>query len=175
MRQRWALFAVGAWFAGNVLVATVAAENFFTIDRLLAESRNTAFLTEVERIGRPQSRDLLRYLSSELNRLYFQQWTIAQVAIGVSILWLIGFKAGSAKARWAVLAMLAIVAAGIVWLAPQIVAVGRGLDFVPRDPPPPALDRFWTLHAIYTGLELCKLVLGVLAAAWIGPWIGPRN
>jgi hypothetical protein len=47
--------------------------------------------------------------------------------------------------------------------------VGRSLDFVPRNPPPPALRRFWILHGVYTFLEGCKLVVGgVIVAVWIG-------
>ena len=68
MKQRWAMFAMGAWLAGNVMVAVVAAENFYTVDRLLARSTNRVFATETARVGRPETRDLLRYLASELNR-----------------------------------------------------------------------------------------------------------
>jgi hypothetical protein len=41
--------------------------------------------------------------------------------------------------------MLALVAAMLVCLSPQIVSLGRSLDFVPRDPAPPGLRRFWIL------------------------------
>jgi hypothetical protein len=72
------MFALGVWLAGTILVSVVAAQNFFTIDRLLAESPNATFMSLVERIGRSEARDLLRYLSSELNRLYFQMWNVTQ-------------------------------------------------------------------------------------------------
>ncbi len=69
-KQRVALVLMGAWLAGTVCASVVATENFYTIDRLLAGSPNAAFATAVQRLGPPQARDLLRYLSSELNRLY---------------------------------------------------------------------------------------------------------
>ena len=168
MKQRWAMFAMGAWLAGNLMVAVVAAENFYTIDRLLAGSPNRAFASEVARVGRTETRDLLRYLSSELNRRYFQLWNATQVAIGLLLLWLIARGPSAAPARWAVLAMVALVVLTMVWLTPEIISVGRSLDFVPRDPPPPALRRFWMLHGVYTFLEGCKLVVGVIVAVWIG-------
>lgn len=160
------MLAMGAWLAGMIIVSVVATQNFRTIDRLLAGSTNPAFVSAVERIGQPSVRDLLRYLSSELNRLYFQLWNVSQLLLGFLVLWLI-WKAPAARARLAVIAMLGIVVVMLAWLVPQITAVGRTLDFVPRDPPPPALSGFWVLHGVYTGLEMGKLAIGVLAAIWI--------
>ena len=71
-KQRVALVLMGAWLAGTVCTSVVATENFYTIDRLLAGSSNAAFSAAVQRLGPLEARDLLRYLSSELNRLYFQ-------------------------------------------------------------------------------------------------------
>jgi hypothetical protein len=161
------MFAMGAWLAGNVMVAVVAAENFYTVDRLLARSTNRVFASEVARVGHPETRDLLRYLSSELNRRYFQLWNATEVAIGLLVLWLIAQGSSAARARWGVLGMLGLVALTIVWLTPEIVAVGRSLDFVPRTPAPPALQRFWMLHGVYTLLEGCKLVVGIIVSVWI--------
>src|SRR5882757_7986654 len=89
MKRRWALVLMGAWLAGTICTSVVAAENFYTIDRLLEGSPNTAFTTLVRQLGQPQARELLRYLSSELNRLYFQMWNVSQLAIGALVLWLL--------------------------------------------------------------------------------------
>src|SRR3989442_8512731 len=150
MKQRWAMFAMGVWLAGNVMVAVVAAENFYTVDRLLARSTNRVFASEVARVGHPETRDLLRYLSSELNRRYFQLWNATQVAIGLLVLWLIARGPSAARARWGVLGMVGLVALTIVWLTPEIVSVGRSLDFVPRNPAPPALRRVLVLPPVST-------------------------
>src|SRR3989442_13334102 len=82
MKQRWALVVMGAWLMGTICMSIVATENFYTIDRLLADRANPAFASAVDRLGSPTGRDLLRYLSSELNRLYFQIWKITQLALG---------------------------------------------------------------------------------------------
>jgi len=158
---------MGAWLAGTVCTSVVATENFYTIDRLLADSPNAAFSAAVQRLGPPEARDLLRYLSSELNRLYFQLWNVAQLAIGAAVLWLIGRDRASTRARWGAVAMLASVVLMLVWLTPAIVSLGRGLDFVPRDPSPPGMQRFWVLHAAYTSLEMIKLIVGIVVTVWI--------
>ena len=172
-RRRWALVVMGAWLAGTVCMSVVATENFYTIDHLLAGSTNAAFRAAVQQLGQPQTRDLLRFLSSELNRLYFQIWNMAQLVLGAFVLWSIwSFRRRAAAdgddlakpdgpAAWGVAAMVAIVVLMLVWLTPAIVSLGRSLDFVPRDPAPAGMRRFWILHATYTSLEMIKLLVGV--------------
>lgn len=167
MKQRWAMFALGAWLAGNGIVAVVAAQNFYTVDRLLAASSNRVFASEVARVGYSETRDLLRYLSSELNRHYFRLWNVTQLTIGLLVLWLIAPGPSTARARWGIVGMVGLVTVATVWLTPQIISVGRSLDFVPRNPVPSSLHRFWILHGIYTFLEACKLVLGLIVSIWI--------
>jgi len=171
MRQRWALVVLGAWIAGSICTSIVATENFYTIDRLLAHSANGAFSAAVQQLGAPQARELLRYLSSELNRLYFEIWNWAQLVVGALALWLIAGPTRpdprSTRAARVVAGMIAIVVLMLVWLTPAIVSLGRELDFVPRDPPPPGMQRFWILHAAYTSLEMLKLAAGFLVAFWI--------
>ena len=171
-RRQWALVILGAWIAGSICMSVVATENFYTIDRLLASRANPTFAAAVDRLGAAEARDLLRYLSSELNRLYFQLWNGAQIVLGVLALWLI---AGSAKTvKWGIAAMLAIVVLMLVYLTPAIVTLGRSLDFVPRDPAPPGMSRFWILHAAYTSLEMLKLVVGVVVATTLARQRGER-
>src|SRR5262245_57135663 len=166
---------MGAWIAGSICSSIVATENFYTIDRLLASSPNAAFAHAVQQLGQPQARDLLRYLSSELNRLYFQAWNVAQLVLGALVLWLIASSpdpsetqdARRRRALWGVAAMLGVVVLMLVYLTPQIVSLGRSLEFVPRDPVPPGMQKFWMLHAAYTSLEMLKLLAGIVVAWWI--------
>ena len=145
---------------GSICTSIVAAENFYTIDALLAERANPAFASTVDRLGATPARDLLRYLSSELNRLYFRIWNVAQLVLGALALWLIAAR----SARRGVFVMMAIVVLMLVYLTPSIVTLGRSLDFVPRDPAPPGMQRFWILHGAYTSLEMVKLVVGAYVA-----------
>jgi len=174
IKRQWALVAMGAWLAGTVCMSVVATENFYTIDRLLAGSPNPAFRAAVQQLGQGPARDLLRFLASELNRLYFQMWNVTQLALAGGVLWSIAplrvrgalanresVEEADVPAARGVAAMLAIVVLMLVWLTPAIVSLGRSLDFVPRDPAPQGMQRFWILHAAYTSLELVKLLVGV--------------
>ena len=165
--RQWAVVLISVWIAGTVAVAIVATQNFYTIDRLLESSPNVSFQRSVEKAGYDQARELLRYLSSELNRLYFQYWNLAQVAIGILTLWLVVKVWGASKAKWAIVSMLAVVLLMTAWITPQMLSVGRRLDFIPRDPMPPDLRTFGLLHAAYTLMDVIVLILGVLAIRWL--------
>ena len=166
-RVHAALFCLGLWVMGTLWVSVVAAQNFFTIDRLLAGPSHAEFTAFVDTAGRETARSVLRYLSSELNRLFFTWWNVAQLGIGAATLWLVWPLADAGRLKLALAAMLLVVAVLAIGLTPPIVAVGRSLDFVPRDPLPPALATFGRLHAAYTVLELLKCAAAILVAAWL--------
>ena len=165
MKQRWALVVLGVWLMGSICTSIVATQNFYTVDRLLAErDSHGAFAAMVQKLGAPAARELLRYLSSEINRLYFQMWNGAQLVLGAIALWLLADSRRQDAAFKCVAGMFAIVILMLVYLTPAIVSLGRELDFVPRDPAPPGMSRFWVLHAAYTSLEMLKLAIGLLTA-----------
>jgi len=168
-RLQWALVIVGAWIMGSICLSVVATQNFYTIDRLLKTSTKPQFYAAVQKLGQDQARDLLRYLSSELNRLYFQGWNVTQIVFGVLTLWLTASRSQRRnpslnRARWGVVLMIAITLLMFGYLTPEIVSLGRSLDFVPRDPAPVEMRRFWILHGAYTSLEMLKLLVAALVA-----------
>jgi hypothetical protein len=165
--RSWAVFCMAVWLTGTLLMAVVATENFYTIDRLLRDQPNSTFAVEVEKLGHDGTRDLLRYLSSELNRLYFQYWNIAQLAIGIVALALAGKVPGAGKPRLGIVAMLAIALFLTVVITPRVLSIGRSIDFVPRIPPPDGLRTFGLLHATYTVFDGLVLILGVLTTVWL--------
>ncbi|HYR44898.1 MAG TPA: hypothetical protein VER98_17845 [Terriglobia bacterium] len=158
---------MGVWLTGTLATAVVATENFFTIDRLLEAKPNPAFAADVEKLGHDAARELLRYLSSELNRLYFQYWNLAQLAVGILALWLVVQLPGADKPKWGIVWMLGIVLFLTVLITPFILSVGRSIDFLPRDPPPDGLRTFGLLHATYTVFDGIELILGILVTLWL--------
>lgn len=169
MKTHAAMFCLGVWVMGTVCVSIVAMQNFYTVDRLLDGPSHPTFTAFVEDAGREDARNVLRYLSSELNRLFFQLWNVAQLGLGAAALWLLWDlrSAAAARLRWTLVAMLAVVVVLTVGITPQILAIGRSIDFVPRDPPPPAVATFGALHAAYTLLELAKCGGAVVVALWM--------
>ncbi len=163
-RVRWTTFLLGAWLAGSLAMATVATQNFSMVDRLLTSSPSAPFREFIGQVQAPHDREVLRYLSSELNRLYFQLWNEAQLVLGLLCFWLLSGDRRVSRARLVVVGMTAVVVVMTVWLAPAITDLGRVIDFVPRTPPPPELGRFGILHAAYSGLEIAKMIAGLALA-----------
>ena len=158
---------MGLWLMGTLVMAIVATENFYTIYRLIDAKPNPAFAADMEKLGEDAARDFLKYLSSELNRLYFQYWNLAQLVVGILALWLVVKVPEADRPKWGIVAMLGIVLFLTVIITPRMLSVGRSIDFIPRDPPPPGLRTFGLLHAAYTVFDGVELILGILVTLWL--------
>jgi hypothetical protein len=142
---------------------SVATQNFRIVERLLAMPE-LGFAERLQTLPPEEVRLVMRYQASEVNRLFFHRWGMAQLGLA-AVLTVLAF-AGPAD-RWlrgAILLMLLIAVAEQLALVPDTIRLGRALDFAPRDPAPPEAARFWRLHTAYTLLDTGKLLLGVFAA-----------
>ena len=165
MLARIAILLLGAWICGTVLMAVVATLNFRTVDRILTRTGAEASPT-FEEIPEKARRPALRHLASELNRLFFGAWGIAQLVLGGGVLALLFFQTPRGMTNIVLAGVLvALVLIAAAFLTPSMVAVGRQIEFLPRDNPPPHLAQqlatFGKLHAAYSSLDLLKLVLAV--------------
>jgi len=139
----------------------IAVQNFKSVERFLSDTGIRA-AEDVHILGRAETRVLLRHLVAEQNRFYFEQWEWVQLGLGLCILLLLVF--GSRPPKVAILlclAMLAIVLSQRIGLTPQISRLGRVLDFTAPTLESAEKKMFWTLHGIYSGVELLKIALGV--------------
>jgi hypothetical protein len=162
--RRFACFLLGAWLAAGLFMALVATQNFRSVDRLLAQPAAAA-AEQLHKLG-PAGRMLLRYQAAEQNRWYFETWEIAQVGFGILLLLVLLFGSNETNLTLALpLLMLLIVLVQRFALTPQIVDLGRLIDFVPAAEPSAERSRFWLLHSSYSGMELVKWALGFLLTA----------
>lgn len=179
---------LGAWLAGCVFMDMVATQNFRSVDRLLAAPPPQI----AERIqamgGQDLARAFLRYQASELNRSYFDNWERAQIVLGVVLFVVVLFVVllfGSTPNRLMLLLtllMLGIVLVMHFYLTPEIIRLGRVIDFVSPGTPSPDRARFWTFHGAYSACELVKFGLGTVVAVLLvrrrrrgEPLVGPAG
>lgn len=142
------------WFA--------ATRSFRTTDEVL-KSPPPPFKDDVNSMKPEQTREVLRYLASEINRTYFRAYGWGQLVLGTILVFLMAWKTPRDAFNPAIAAvMLFIVIILTLGVMPQIISLGRSIDFVPRDPRPPGYQRFWKLHAAFTGLDGAKLLGGVI-------------
>ena len=141
----------------------VATQNF-AVAKALQETPAPGFTQTTSGLDADAIRLATRHQAGEVNRLFFDGWGMVQIPIA-----LIAFGlAWTSKSGRAVLVMvgvmLVIVLALQLYVVPETIRLGRAMDFVPRDPPPPEDALFWTLHHTYTGLDMLKFLLGLCTA-----------
>jgi hypothetical protein len=153
-------------------MAWVATQNFRQVDRLL-ERNDPAAATRLQPLG-SDARTVLRYAASEQNRWFFRNWEIVQLVSGALFFFAMLF--GSAEKKLflgGLLLLLALVAVQRFMLTPEIIALGRMIDFVPPYQSSPERSRFWVLHTAYSGVEVCKWVLTLVLTGYLA-WSGQR-
>ncbi len=163
--RRLACFLLGGWLAGGIFMATVATQNFRSVDRLLAKPAAPA-RQQVDKLGRDAARTLLRYQVSEQNRLYFETGGMVETAIGFVLLMVLLF--GSAETNLTLLLALLMLLIAVLQrfvLTPEIVILGRVIDFVSAAQPSSERSHFWMLHAMYSSIEVLKWGLGFALTA----------
>lgn len=159
---------LGAWTALTLFMWLAATRSFRTVDQVLADSR-AEFQTAVKPLGAGATREVLRYLASEINRTMFKAYSATEIVLGVLVLLLLWRQSprDTISVVLAAVMLTLVLILGLV-IQPQIVSVGRQIDFLPRNPAPALMPRFWMLHGTFTGLDSVKLLAGfVVLVRWI--------
>jgi|GEM_PF-1065444 len=161
--RRIAAVLIGIWLGAAVLADVAVIQNFRTVDRFLASPGSPVTAVELNQIGRPQVKAILRRNAAEENNFIFTNWEWAQLGMGALLFLILLFGDRPQKLYMAlVLGMLAIVAAERFFLTPQIVDLGRTVEGLPATDP--VYKHFWMLHGIYSSVDIVKMAFGALLA-----------
>ena len=142
----------------------VAIQNFRSVDRLLARPAPRA-AEQIGNMGNADARVFLRYHASEQNRWFFTAWEMLQLGLGIVVFGVVLF--GSRESKFSILLCLLMIVAVVFQrflLTPEIVALGRVIDFLPGGESSPERGRFWLMHSTYSAVELAKWALGLVLA-----------
>ncbi len=159
--RRFVAFLLGVWLGGSLFMYVIATHNLEAADRVLG-SPPPAAAKIIDSVGADPARLLLQHQASELNRVYFEYWGVAQLIIGGAVFGLLLFA--TREGTWPVvtaLAMLALVAMMRFILTPDLVNFGRQLDFATKETGTAEYARFWGVHRAYGIAELVKSGLGL--------------
>lgn len=166
--QAVAIALVGVWVGWTLFMWYLAGRSFSTVDRVMRSS-NPQFQEATRPLGREQTRVVLRHLASEINRTIFRAYGWAQILLGAALFLLLRRVAPEDKLSLFLAGLMLLLVLALTFvITPQIVSLGRSLDFAARQPPPPGYRRFWMLHGAFTALDGAKLVAGL---ALLGRWI----
>ncbi|MGA3322867.1 MAG: DUF4149 domain-containing protein [Terriglobia bacterium] len=166
--QVLAVAILGAWIASMLCMWFAATRSFATVERVM-KGEQPQFVETTKPLGEAPTRVVLRYMASEINRTLFWGYGALQIGLG-AILFLLVWRQTPRRALdvGVVATMLALSGILTLVITPWITSLGRSIDFVPRNPPPPVMPRFWALHGSFTGLDGVKLLAGIgLLVRWI--------
>jgi hypothetical protein len=142
-----------------------AIANFRAIDRFLADP-GIPSAELIHGAGHENVRVLMRREAGETNAWLFEQWEWIQLITGLALLLILVF--GNRPPLIPIglcLAMVVIVLIERFSLTPNLLRLGRIVDFLPTDPQLPDRQRFAMYHVAYTVMDLVKLIAGFVIAA----------
>ncbi len=158
---------LSAWLTLTPVMWFAATKSFATVERVIRNA-NPQFAEAAKGLAEGQVRVVFRHMASEINRSFFWGYGLAQVILGGILLLLLWRDKPKDTLGFAVVcSMLVLVLILTLVLTPMIVSLGRSIDFIPRNPPPPVMPRFWALHGAFTGLDGVKFLAGLsLLVRW---------
>jgi hypothetical protein len=163
------------WFAGGLCMQWITSDVSRSVDRLLDHPNPSATL-QLKPIGPVATRQILTYQVAEQNRYYRESWEAVQLILGfVFFFFMLFFTREDKVSLLIALLMLIAVAAQRFYVTPEIISMGRVLDFVPPDVYSPGRHRLPFVESAYTGIEVAKLGLGFLLAGWLVMGRGRRR
>jgi Domain of unknown function (DUF4149) len=166
--QVLAVAILGAWIMSTLCMWFAATRSFATVEAVMQNGQPQ--LVEITKpLGESSTRMVLRHMASEINRSVFWGYGALQIAMGAILLLLVLKQKPRNHIDVGVVATMLVLAIILtVVITPWIVSLGRDIDFLPRNPPPAVMPRFWALHGSFTGLDGVKLLAGIgLLFRWI--------
>ena len=163
-----AVAILSAWLVSTLCMWFAATRSFATVESVIKRA-DPQFVETAKPLGESSTRVVLRYMASEINRSLFWGYGALQIGLGVFLFVLLWRQTPRNAVDIGVVAtMLALSVILTLVITPMIVSLGRSIDFLPRNPPPPVMPRFWALHGSFTGLDGVKLLAGFgLLIRWI--------
>ena len=162
MHTRRILTAIlGAWLVGSGLISYIATSNFEQAASVL-QAQDPKIRRMVQTLGEKDARHLLRHEASEMNRAYFVHWQRMQLLFLILVIViLVRVRAKPPTLIAAGLLTLATLA-NYFAMTPQIIGLGRLLDFAAPEELLPERSRFGAMHQAYGIVELVKVAMATV-------------
>jgi hypothetical protein len=166
--RRLSCLLLGAWLGCSLFMGAVAILNFRTARNLLAASPPQ--LQELSRQigGDAVMQQVLRYEVAEQNRELFEIWEQFQLAIGVILFTFLLFGTREGKIPLSICLVMLVLVGIMHWaVTPDIIGLGRELDFQDAREGTFLRSQLQSRHVAYSALEFVKLGLGLTLAGFL--------
>jgi len=160
-QARIAIFLLGAWIFGGLFMAYVASQNIDMVDTVLKSPSSDAakFLQKLGPNNNP--RQLLYYLASEEIRSVSEDWELAQIGIGVLLMFVLLLGLENKLLTGVATAMVILTVFEHFKVTPELSWLGRSIDFIPWAAESQQRDQYWKLRTVYNMMDVLKLILAL--------------
>jgi hypothetical protein len=156
--RRLSALLLGAWLGASIVTDVAVTQNFQAVDRFLEAPGNPVTSAQLNDIGRAQERVILRRNAGAENNWIFLNWERVEFFIGGGLFLLLLFGERPQKSMLGLsLALILIVATEHFLLTPRITELGRTVDELVKTDP--QYKTFWSLHGLYSGLDILKMLV----------------
>ncbi len=157
--RRIAVYLLGLWLGCTLFMGWVATHDLGSVDPILKQS-NRQLQREIKEIGYDRVKALLRFEAAELNRHFFYYWEWLQIFLALVVLIILLDATNGNKFTLVIITgVILLLLVQHFLVGPQVLELGRGLDFAAPDQMLDERRAFGTFHAYYSSIELIKLVL----------------
>ncbi len=130
----------------------------------------------IQTLGQEQTRLLLRHFAAQQSRHNSYLWEELQVPLGLAVL-LCLFFATQRRILPIVLCalMLGLVLFRHIVITPELTYRGPETDFPPGNAALGPMARLWAMQQVYAGVEIVKLIVGLILASYLFFLRAPRR
>ena len=162
LTRRIAAIIVSIWFGGILVIALGTPSAFRSVDNVLT-SPPESVAKAVKALGPSLTREILSYQVSEANRLMFDIWGWAQVALAVAIVILLLFLSNVGRIALGLsLGMMFMAVLMNFALIPRLSETARLMRVSTKGPTAELAEQFRLIHYGFTFFELTVVALGVM-------------
>ena len=156
--RRISVFLLGLWLGCLLFMGWVATHNLRSVEPILKQS-DRQLQREVKDIGYDRVKTLLRFEAAELNRFYFYNWEWIQMILGlITLVVLFDATNGSRLTLVLMAGVMLLLLVQHFLVEPEVLELGRGLDFAASDQMLDERRAFRTYHAYYSSIEVMKFL-----------------
>jgi hypothetical protein len=156
---------LGSWLMGLFLVNYIAGTNVSTT-KYVTENPPKAAQAAMTAAGPTNAAELMQYAASENNRSMVENWEWVQIVLGLALATSLPF---ALRLKWSYVAaasvMLIMVIGQKALITPQVIGLGRALDFTVPGAAPDEMQRqqssLNTLQNLHIGLDIAKGLIGI--------------
>jgi hypothetical protein len=147
-----------------MIMDIAAIASFRSVDRFLADP-GIPSAQLLHGAGHENTRILMRREAAEANGWLFERWEWIQLITGLSLFLVLVFGQRPPKIPIGIcLLMLVLVLVERLSLTPNIIRLGRLVDFLPAGPQIPDRVQFGLYHNAYSVIDIVKIVMGFAIA-----------